>query len=86
MTSLHPSTYMPTKMVLEERGERWTRSRTASRRQCGSRSTPSSRASAAASTTASSETAPDPQASDPEARKRLWALSLELTGEPEPAL
>ena len=32
------------------------------------------------------ESAADPQASDPEARKRLWALSLELTGEPEPAL
>jgi hypothetical protein len=32
------------------------------------------------------EGTPDPQASDPEARKRLWALSLKLVGEHEPAL
>jgi hypothetical protein len=32
------------------------------------------------------EVEPEAQASDPEARRRLWALSLELTGEPEPAL
>ena len=44
VTSLHPSTYMPTKMVLEEIGRSWTRSRRASRRPCGSRSTPRSRA------------------------------------------
>ena len=45
VTSLHPSTYMPTKMVLEEpRRARSTRSRPASRRPRASPSTPSSRA------------------------------------------
>ena len=86
VTSLHPSTYMPTKMVLEEIGN----------------SVDTLEAGVAATTRLAvdpdlegvtgrfydrrRETAPDPQASDPEARRRLWALSLELVGEPEPAL
>jgi len=86
VTSLHPSTYMPTKMVLDEHGE----------------SVDTLEAGVAATTRLAvdpdlegvtgrfydrqRETSPDPQASDPAARKRLWALSLELTGEPEPAL
>ena len=44
VTSLHPSTYMPTKMVLEAAGARSTRSRPASRRPRASPSTPRSRA------------------------------------------
>ena len=86
VTSLHPSTYMPTKMVLEEVG----------------RSVDTLEAGVAATTRLAvdpelegvtgrfydrqRESAADPQASDPDARARLWALSLELTGEPEPAL
>jgi NAD(P)-dependent dehydrogenase (short-subunit alcohol dehydrogenase family) len=85
VTSLHPSTYMPTKMVLEERGA----------------SVDTLEAGVAATARLAvdrelegvsgrfydrqRETVPDPQASDPDARKRLWALSLELIGEPEPA-
>ena len=53
VTSLHPSTYMPTKMVLEERGSAVDSARGGRRGDdAGSRSTPSSRASRAASTTA----------------------------------
>ena len=86
VTSLHPSTYMPTKMVLEEIG----------------RTVDSLEAGVAATTRLAVDpelegvtgrfydrqrvSAANPQASDPEARARLWALSLELTGEPEPAL
>ena len=86
VTSLHPSTYMPTKMVLEAAGARSTRSRPASRRRRASPSTPSSRASPGRFYDRQRESTPDPQASDPRQRKRLWALSLELVGKPEPAL
>jgi NAD(P)-dependent dehydrogenase (short-subunit alcohol dehydrogenase family) len=86
VTSLHPSTYMPTKMVLEERG------RSVDSLEDGVAATvrlaidPELEGVTGRFYDRQRETAPDPQASDPEARRRLWALSLELTGEPEPAL
>ena len=88
VTSLHPSTYMLMKMVLEERGSaRWTVSRMASRRRPGSRSTPSSRASPGRFYDRQTESDPRPAGDRPRSpRRRLWALSLELTGEPEPEL
>ena len=86
VTSLHPSTYMPTKMVLEERGS------AVDTLEAGVAAT--SRLAVDAELEGvtgrfydrQAEATPDPQASDPDARRRLWALSLELTGEPDPAL
>ena len=86
VTSLHPSTYMPTKMVLEERGA------SVDTLEAGVAATsrlavdPDLEGVTGRFYDRRRETSPDPQASDPEARRRLWALSLELTGEPEPAL
>jgi NAD(P)-dependent dehydrogenase (short-subunit alcohol dehydrogenase family) len=86
VTSLHPSTYMPTKMVLEERGA------SVDSLEGGVAATvrlaidPELEGVTGRFYDRQRETAPDPQASDPEARRRVWALSLELTGEPEPAL
>jgi NAD(P)-dependent dehydrogenase (short-subunit alcohol dehydrogenase family) len=85
VTSLHPSTYMPTKMVLEERG------RSVDSLEDGVAATvrlaidPELEGVTGRFYDRQRESAADPQASDPEARRRLWALSLELTGEPEPA-
>ena len=86
MTSLHPSTYMPTKMVLEERGS------AVDTLEAGVAATsrlavdPALDGVTGTFYDRQAEAVPDPQASDPEARERLWALSLELTGEPEPSL
>jgi NAD(P)-dependent dehydrogenase (short-subunit alcohol dehydrogenase family) len=86
VTSLHPSTYMPTKMVLEERGA------SVDTLEAGVAATvrlaiePELEGVTGRFFERQRESAVDPQASDPEARERLWALSLELTGEPEPAL
>ena len=86
VTSLHPSTYMPTKMVLEERGS------AVDTLEAGVAATsrlavdPELEGVTGRFYDRQAESTPDPQASDPEARRRLWALSLELTGEPEPAL
>ena len=52
VTSLHPATYMPTKIVLEQAGRSVDTLERASRRRSASRSRPSSRASRVASTTA----------------------------------
>jgi NAD(P)-dependent dehydrogenase (short-subunit alcohol dehydrogenase family) len=86
VTSLHPSTYMPTKMVLEARGS------SVDTLEAGVAATsrlavdPELAGVTGRFYDRQHETEPDPQASDPEARKRLWALSRELVGEPEPAL
>jgi NAD(P)-dependent dehydrogenase (short-subunit alcohol dehydrogenase family) len=86
VTSLHPSTYMPTKMVLEEIG------RSVDTLEGGVDATvrlavdPALEGVTGRFYDRERESAADPQASDPETRKRLWALSLELVGEPEPAL
>jgi NAD(P)-dependent dehydrogenase (short-subunit alcohol dehydrogenase family) len=86
VTSLHPSTYMPTKMVLEARGS------SVDTLEAGIEATsrlavdPELEGVTGRFYDRQRESTPDPQASDPDARKRLWALSLELVGEPEPAL
>jgi NAD(P)-dependent dehydrogenase (short-subunit alcohol dehydrogenase family) len=85
VTSLHPSTYMPTKMVLEARGS------SVDTLEAGIEATsrlaidPELEGVTGRFYDRQRESTPDPQASDPEQRKRLWALSLELVGEPEPA-
>ena len=86
VTSLHPSTYMPTKMVLEERGESVDSLEDGVAATVRLAVDPELDGVSGRFYDRQQETIPDPQASDPEARARLWALSLELTGEPEPSL
>ena len=84
MTSLHPSTYMPTKIVLEELG------RSADRLEDGVDATvrlavdPDLEGVTGHFYDRSAEAAAHPQADDRAARRRLWELSLALTGEREP--
>jgi len=86
VTSLHPSTYMPTKMVLEARGS------SVDTLEAGIEATsrlavdPELEGVTGRFYDRQRESTPDPQASDPDQRKLLWALSLELVGEPEPVL
>jgi NAD(P)-dependent dehydrogenase (short-subunit alcohol dehydrogenase family) len=86
VTSLHPATYMPTKMVLEERGAAVDTLETGVDATVRLAIDPELEGVTGRFYDRRRETAPDPQASDPEQRRRLWELSLELTGEPEPAL
>ena len=86
VTSLHPSTYMPTKMVLEERGQSVDTLEDGVAATVRLAIDPALEGVTGRFYDRQRESAADPHASDPEARRRLWALSLELTGEPEPAL
>jgi NAD(P)-dependent dehydrogenase (short-subunit alcohol dehydrogenase family) len=86
VTSLHPSTYMPTKMVLEERGASVDTLEEGIAATSRLAVDPELDGVTGRFYDREREAEPDPQATDPEARKRLWALSLELVGEPEPAL
>jgi NAD(P)-dependent dehydrogenase (short-subunit alcohol dehydrogenase family) len=84
--SLHPSTFMPTKIVLEEVG------RSVDSLEDGVAATvrlaadPELEGVSGRFFARTEESAPHPQAEDPEARRRLWELTLELTGEREPKL
>jgi NAD(P)-dependent dehydrogenase (short-subunit alcohol dehydrogenase family) len=86
VTSLHPSTFMPTKIVLEQRGS------AVDTLEAGVEATvrlaidPELEGVSGRFYDRRTEAEPEAQASDPEARRRLWALSLELTGESEPTL
>jgi NAD(P)-dependent dehydrogenase (short-subunit alcohol dehydrogenase family) len=86
VTSLHPSTYMPTKMVLEERGASVDTLEDGVAATVRLAVDPALEGVTGRFYDRRHESAADPQASDPEARRRVWALSLELTGEPEPDL
>jgi NAD(P)-dependent dehydrogenase (short-subunit alcohol dehydrogenase family) len=86
VTSLHPSTYMPTKMVLEERGASVDTLEDGVAATVRLAVDPALEGVTGRFYDRQHESAADPQASDPEARRRVWALSLELTGEPEPDL
>jgi NAD(P)-dependent dehydrogenase (short-subunit alcohol dehydrogenase family) len=85
VNSLHPATYMPTKIVLEEIG------RSSEPLEEGIDATV--RLAVGEDVEGVSgrffdrqrESRADDQAYDRDARRRLWELSLELTGEPEPA-
>jgi NAD(P)-dependent dehydrogenase (short-subunit alcohol dehydrogenase family) len=84
VNSLHPSTYMPTKMVLQEIGhsiDTLEDGEAATRRLVDD--------PGLANTTGKffdriREASADASAYDPEVQHRLWKLSLELTGAPEP--
>jgi NAD(P)-dependent dehydrogenase (short-subunit alcohol dehydrogenase family) len=83
VNSLHPSTYMPTKMVMLERGqsmETLEQGEAATRRLVSS--------SELAGVTGrffdrTRESTAEESAYDPQVRSRLWQLSLELTGAPD---
>jgi len=83
VTSLHPSTYMPTKMVLEEIGS------SVDTLEAGVAATvrlavdPALEGVTGRFYDREAEAAAHPQAYDPEARRRLWELSRRLTGAPE---
>jgi NAD(P)-dependent dehydrogenase (short-subunit alcohol dehydrogenase family) len=83
VNSLHPTTYMPTKMVLAEIGhsiDTLEEGEAATRRLVSERNL--------ASTTGrffdrTRETRANADAYDPQTRRRLWQLSLELTDAPD---
>jgi len=85
VNSLHPATYMPTKMVLEEVGhsvDTLEEGEAATRRLV---SDPSLAHTTARFFDRTRETRANAAAYDPAARERLWQLSLELTGAPDVA-
>lgn len=81
VNSLHPATFMPTKMVLAERGA------SVDTLETGVASTERlTTSSALAGVTGrffdrTRDARADPQAYDPAARARLWQVSMELTGQ-----
>jgi NAD(P)-dependent dehydrogenase (short-subunit alcohol dehydrogenase family) len=83
VTSLHPSTYMPTKMVLEEVGSSVDTLEDGVVATVRLAVDPRLEGVTGRFYDRQVETAPHPQAHDPEARRRLWALSLRLTGAPD---
>jgi len=83
VNSLHPATYMPTKMVLEEIGhtvDSLEQGEAATRRLV---SDPSLAATTGRFFDRTSEARANAAAYDPDTRSRLWQLSLELTGAPD---
>jgi NAD(P)-dependent dehydrogenase (short-subunit alcohol dehydrogenase family) len=84
VNSLHPATYMPTKIVLQEAG------RSIDTLAEGVEATVRLATSIELEGVSGRffdrqrEARPDDQAYDTEARKQLWKLSLELTGVPDP--
>ena len=83
VTSLHPSTYMPTKMVLEEVGDSVDTIEDGVAATVRLALDPQLEGVTGRFYDRQVETAPHPQAHDPEARRRLWELSMRLTGAPD---
>ena len=85
VNSLHPSTYMPTKIVLDEIGhsiDSLEEGVAATRRLV---SDPALAQVTGRFFDRARETRADPQAYDAQARAELWNRSLQLTGQAEPA-
>src|SRR3954471_21295582 len=83
VTSLHPSTYMPTKMVLEEVGSSVDTLEDGVAATVRLAVDPRLEGVTGRFYDRQVEAAPHPQAHDPEARRRLWELSRRLTGAPD---
>jgi NAD(P)-dependent dehydrogenase (short-subunit alcohol dehydrogenase family) len=83
-TSLHPSTFMPTKMVLEERGSSLDPLEQGVDATVRLATAPELEGVTGEFFDRFDETRAQAQAYDPDARRRLWELTLELTGEPDP--
>ena len=85
VTSLHPATYMPTKMVLEEIGSSVDRLEDGVAATVRLALAPELEGVTGYFYDRQTVAAVHAQADDRAARRRLWELSLELTGEREPA-
>jgi NAD(P)-dependent dehydrogenase (short-subunit alcohol dehydrogenase family) len=84
VTSLHPSTYMPTKIVLEELGKSVDRLEDGVEATVRLALDPDLEGVTGHFYDRNAVAAVHPQADDRAARRRLWELSLALTGEREP--
>ena len=83
VNSLHPATYMPTKIVLEQAGHSIDTLETGVDAVVRLATAPEMEGVTGRFYDRQAEAAADPQAYDEDARRRLWALSLELTGAPD---
>jgi NAD(P)-dependent dehydrogenase (short-subunit alcohol dehydrogenase family) len=82
--SLHPSTFMPTKIVLEEVGHSVDSLEEGVAATVRLATDPELEGVSGRFFDRQEEAAPHPQAEDPESRRRLWQMTLDLTGEPDP--
>jgi NAD(P)-dependent dehydrogenase (short-subunit alcohol dehydrogenase family) len=83
VNSLHPGTYMPTKIVLDQIGHSIDSLETGVQSTARLATDPQLADVSGRFFDRQSETRADEQAYDAHARQRLWALSLELTGAPD---
>jgi NAD(P)-dependent dehydrogenase (short-subunit alcohol dehydrogenase family) len=81
VNSLHPATFMPTKMVLAERGSSVDTLETGVASTERLTSDPALAGVTGRFFDRTREARADPQAYDPAARARLWQVSMELTGQ-----
>ncbi len=81
VNSLHPSTFMPTKMVLEQYGDPIDTLEAGIEATVRLAISPDLEGVSGRFFDRQEEAAADGQAYDPEARRRLWELSAELSGE-----
>jgi len=84
VNSLHPGTLMPTKIVLEQIGHSVDSLETGIEAVVRLAIAPELEKVSGRFFDRQTEARADDQAYDPEARRRLWELSLKLTGEPDP--
>jgi NAD(P)-dependent dehydrogenase (short-subunit alcohol dehydrogenase family) len=85
VNSLHPGTYMPTKIVLEEIGRSVDSLETGTAATVRLATDPELEGVSGKFFDRDRETAADPQAYDPEARRALWELSERLSGVRRPS-
>ena len=83
VNSLHPGTFMPTKIVLEERGASIDSLATGVESTVRLATSPELAGVTGRFFDRTRESSADAQAYDPEARRRLWDLSVRLTGAPD---
>src|SRR5215216_773235 len=83
VNSLHPATYMPTKIVLEGGGGPIDTLEEGVEATVRLATSPDVEGVTGRFFDRQSEAGAHEQAYDPDARRRLWQLSLELTGEPD---
>jgi NAD(P)-dependent dehydrogenase (short-subunit alcohol dehydrogenase family) len=83
VNSLHPATYMPTKIVLEQAGHSIDSLEEGIDATVRLATSPDLEGVTGRFFDRQAEASADEQAHDPDARRRLWDLSLELTGAPD---
>jgi NAD(P)-dependent dehydrogenase (short-subunit alcohol dehydrogenase family) len=82
--SLHPATFMPTKIVLEQAGHSMDSLEEGIEATLRLATSPEMDGASGRFFDRREESAANGQAYDEDAQRRLWKLSLQLTGEPEP--